>query len=178
MKNSGHRRPPLPAGLTNAEREFFLELRRLIDIAGLSYRTLEQLTSSARSDTDDPSFYSKSQWGRWLNGQSLPPRNAVRRLASILAAEDVAAQHLLDLWSGTFAPVRQVAEPPPVSPADVLVGRDSEMRLLAGFIDKAGPGTRWFSAHRGRAGYRQVSAGAGSGGECGRCWLPGVLGCR
>jgi tetratricopeptide (TPR) repeat protein len=140
MKNSGHRHLPLPAELTNAEREFFLELRRLIDIAGLSCRALEQLTSSARSGTDNPSFYSKSQWGRWLNGQSLPPRNAVRRLAGILAAEDIAAQHLLDLWSGTFASVPQAAEPPPVTPAGMLVGRDSEMRLLTGFVTELARG--------------------------------------
>src|ERR1017187_9206065 len=102
MRNPGRRRPPLPAGLTQAEREFFVELRRLTDVAGLSCRALEELTSSFKPAADDPSFYSKSQWGRWLNAQSMPPRNAVRRLSEVLATEDIAAGHLLDLWSRTF----------------------------------------------------------------------------
>src|ERR1017187_5178650 len=102
MRNSGRRRPPLPAGLTPPEREFFLELRRLTDIAGLTCRALEESTSSFKPAADDPSFYSKSQWGRWLNAQSMPPRNAVRRLGEILTSEDIAVEHLRDLWSRTF----------------------------------------------------------------------------
>ena len=46
MRNPGRRRLPLPAGLTQPEREFFLELRRLTDVAGFTYRALEDLTSS------------------------------------------------------------------------------------------------------------------------------------
>jgi len=129
MKNSGQRRPPLPAELTNAEREFFLELRRVIDIAGFTCRALEQLTSAARSAADNPSFYSKSQWSRWLNGQSMPPRSAVRRLAGILASEGVAAERLVDLWSATFASAPQApAEPPPLPLASALVGRGVRQR--------------------------------------------------
>jgi hypothetical protein len=101
MKNPGRRRLPLPAGLTQPEREFFLELRRLTDVAGFTYRALEDLTSSFKPAAD-PCFYGKSQWGRWLNGQSMPPRNAVRRLAEVLAAEGIAAGHILDLWTRTF----------------------------------------------------------------------------
>jgi tetratricopeptide (TPR) repeat protein len=88
--------------LTEAERDFFLELRRLIDIAGFTCRALEELTASPKSAADNPYFYSKSQWGRWLNAQSMPPRKAVRRLVEILAMEDIAAERLLDLWSITF----------------------------------------------------------------------------
>src|ERR1700722_15318209 len=102
MRNPGRRRLPLPAGLTQPEREFFLELRRRVDVAGLTCRALEELTSSFKPAADNPSFYSKSQWGRWLNAQSMPPRNAVRRLGEILTTEDIAAEHLLDLWSRTF----------------------------------------------------------------------------
>ena len=102
MRNPGRRRLPLPAGLTQPEREFFAELRRLTDVAGVSCRTLEELTSSSKPAADNPCFYSKSQWGRWLNAQSMPPRNAIRRLGEILAAEDIAAEHLLDLWARTF----------------------------------------------------------------------------
>jgi hypothetical protein len=32
----------------------------------------------------------------------MPPRNAVRRLGEILAAEDIAADHLLDRWTRTY----------------------------------------------------------------------------
>src|SRR5947209_345410 len=104
MRNPGRRRPALPAGLTQPEREFFLELRRLTDTAGFTCRGLEELTSSFKPADGNPCFYSKSQWGRWLNAQSMPPRNAIRRLAEILATEDIAAEHLLDLWSRTFLP--------------------------------------------------------------------------
>jgi len=101
MRNPGRRRLPPPAGLTQPEREFFRELRRLIDVAGFSRRTLEELTSS-KPAADNPRFYSKSQWGRWLNARSMAPRNAIRRLGEILAVEDIAAAHLLDLWARTF----------------------------------------------------------------------------
>jgi tetratricopeptide (TPR) repeat protein len=158
MRNPGRRRLPLPAGLTQPEREFFLELRRLTDVAGFTYRALEELTSSLKPAAD-PCFYGKSQWGRWLNGQSMPPRNAIRRLAEILAAEGIAAGHLLDLWSRTFRPStpeeakqddRQAAasqqlsavgpiypqptELPSLTCAGALVGRESEMALLTGLI--------------------------------------------
>jgi AAA ATPase domain/Helix-turn-helix domain len=164
MRNSG-RRLPLPAGLTQPEREFFCELRRLTDVAGFTYRALEELTSSFKPAADNPCFYGKSQWGRWLNGQSMPPRNAVRRLAEILAAEGIAAGHLLDLWSRTFlsapteeagrddsqavAPQRppvaasidlQPAERYPVIPAGAMVGRESEMALLTGLVKQVARG--------------------------------------
>ena len=165
MRNPGRRRLPLPAGLTQPEREFFLELRRLTDVAGFTYRTLEELTSAFKPAAGNPCFYGKSQWGRWLNGQSMPPRNAVRRLAEILATEGIAAGHLLDLWTRTFisappeeaeqedsqaarpqrlpaaAPVDlQRAELPAVTPAGALVGRESEMTLLTGLIKELARG--------------------------------------
>jgi tetratricopeptide (TPR) repeat protein len=165
VRNRGRRRLPLPAGLTQPEQDFFLELRRLTDVAGLTCRALEELTSSYKPAADNSCFYSKSQWGRWLNGQCMPPRNAVRRLSEILTAEDIAAGHLLDLWSRTFmsasqeeaeqndsqpgtlrelpptAPVGlQATELCPVTPAGALVGRESEMALLAGLIREAARG--------------------------------------
>jgi tetratricopeptide (TPR) repeat protein len=144
MRNPG-RRKPLPAGLAQPEREFFCELRRLTDIAGFSYRTLEELTSSFKPDVGNPSFYSKSQWSRWLNGQSMPPRNAVRKLAEILAAEDVGAGHLMDLWSRAIAPAipeesGQDGDRRHVSRAGLLVGRDSELALLAGLVKQVAQG--------------------------------------
>jgi tetratricopeptide (TPR) repeat protein len=152
MRNPG-RRQPLPIGLTQPERDFFNELRRLTGIAGYSYRTLEELTSSFKSATDNPSFYSKSQWSRWLNGQAVPPRNAVRKLAEVLVAEDVTADHLLDLWSkvielaglaeagpaghGPVPGSQPDAASFPVPLAGTLIGRESERALLAGLVKQA-----------------------------------------
>ena len=118
MRTRDQRRPPLPARLTHAEREFFLELRRLVDVAGFTYRTLEESTSSFKSDGGDSCFYSKSQWGRWLNAQSLPPRKAVSRLAETLAREDVNGEQLLVLWARTFVPAG--TEEPGSAEADFL----------------------------------------------------------
>ena len=108
----GHvqQRQSLPVRLTHAERNFYAELRRLVDTAGLSFRALEESTSAARSDSGDPAFYSKSQWGRWLNGQSQPPRKAIRKLAEKLAKEDIEASHLADLWDRAFVPASYLQE--------------------------------------------------------------------
>ena len=100
-----------------------------------------------------------------VNGQSMPPRNAVRRLGEILAAQDIPAEHLLDLWSRAFiaaspgeaeqdgsrpasprqlpagAPAGlQAAGLPPVTLAGALVGRDSETALLTGLVNEVAGG--------------------------------------
>jgi tetratricopeptide (TPR) repeat protein len=92
----------------------------------------------------------------------MPPRNAVRRLAEILAAEGIAAGQLLDLWSRTLMSVPleeaeqagsqaapsqplpavtsvdlQPAGLPSLTWAGALVGRDSEMAVLTGLIRQA-----------------------------------------
>jgi tetratricopeptide (TPR) repeat protein len=145
MRTHDQRRPPLPAGLTRAEREFFLELRRLVDVAGFSCRALEESTSSLKSAAGDSCFYSKSQWGRWLNAQSMPPRNAVLRLAEILTLEDIAAEHLLDLWSRTFMSVSpeeaEQDDSRPTCPRQLpaatpqFIGRTAELTILAALAD-------------------------------------------
>jgi tetratricopeptide (TPR) repeat protein len=104
MASRSARRQPLPDGLGPGERDFFLELRRVVDAASLAYRELEKKTSIARTDAADPVFYSKSQWARWLNGQAMPPRRAVRRLADVLAADDIPAGTLLALWERAAVP--------------------------------------------------------------------------
>ena len=63
MRNPGRRRLPLPAGLTQPEREFFVELRRLTDVAGFTYRALEELTSSFKPAAGNPCFYGKVSMG-------------------------------------------------------------------------------------------------------------------
>jgi len=104
MRDHARQRPPLPVQLVPAERAFFAELRRLVDAAGLSFRTLEQSTSAARPEAGESAFYSKSQWGRWLNGQSRPPRKAIRKLAEKLGDDDISADHLVGLWERAFVP--------------------------------------------------------------------------
>jgi len=97
-------RPPLPATLSPAQHDFYAELRRLIDVAGLTYRALESATSAAPG-SGETVFYSKSRWGRWVNAQSHPPRKAIRILAGKLADDEIKAGHLLELWDAAFAPV-------------------------------------------------------------------------
>ena len=103
MRVPDQRRPPLPARLTAAERDFYLELRRLVKAVGVSYRALEEWTSSARSGAAEPCFFSKSQWARWLNGETPPPRKAVRRLVERLLQEEIESARLVDLWDAAFA---------------------------------------------------------------------------
>jgi hypothetical protein len=97
-------RPPLPATLSPTQHDFYAELRRLIDVAGLTYRALESATSDAPG-SGETVFYSKSRWGRWVNAQSHPPRKAIRILAGKLADDEIKAGHLLELWDAAFAPV-------------------------------------------------------------------------
>ena len=56
-------------------------LRRLTDVAGFTYRALEELTSSFKPAAGNPCFYGKSQWGRWLNGQPMTPTKVGSALA-------------------------------------------------------------------------------------------------
>jgi tetratricopeptide (TPR) repeat protein len=108
-------RRPLPVRLTPAERAFYVELRRLVDTAGMSCKALEESTSAAKSDVGKSSFYSKSQWSRWLNGQSRPPRKAVRKLAEKLEEEGIEADHLVDLWGSAFVPAGYPQAPGPAA---------------------------------------------------------------
>jgi tetratricopeptide (TPR) repeat protein len=149
MRTHDQRRPPLPARLTSAERDFYLELRRLVDAAGLSFRALEESTSTPKSDSGESSFYSKSQWGRWLNGQSLLPRKAVRKLAEILAKEDIEAGHLVDMWGRAFVPNQYPQEPGtalvrprqlPTTPQH-FIGRTTQLETLTRLVDQAAQGT-------------------------------------
>jgi len=117
-------RLPLPAVLSPAQRDFHRELRRLIDVAGLTTRALESATSSTAPGPGEPVFYSKSRWGRWVNGQSHPPRKAIRILAEKLADDEVKAGHLLELWDAAFAPEPLAKAGEPVVLAN-QEGRDS-----------------------------------------------------
>ncbi|MCT7353334.1 XRE family transcriptional regulator [Streptomyces sp. 15-116A] len=80
-------------------------LRELKQRAGLSLTGLEERTP-----------FSKSSWGRYLKGETLPPREAVRELCRLAGEPD---GHCLALWelaeaetSGRAAPP-QTEQPPP-----------------------------------------------------------------
>jgi tetratricopeptide (TPR) repeat protein len=114
MPNQDQRRPALPVRLTSAERDFFLALRRLVDASGLSPHPLADMTSAARSPSAEASEhpeYTATQWRHWLNGQSLPPRKAVRGLVEALAMADTDAGNLVELWALAFRPTPYPQEP-------------------------------------------------------------------
>ncbi len=91
---------PLPDRLTAAQRDFYTELRRLLDLAGFSSRMLERLAFAGSLGG-----YGRSQWDRWLNGESRPPVQAVRSLAGLIGSDGIEAGHLPDLWARAFAAV-------------------------------------------------------------------------
>ena len=150
MSGSVQRRPHLPPRLTAAERDFYLELRWVVKAAGVSCRALEEMTASPRSGSTEPSFFSKSQWGRWLKGEAPPPRKAMRKLAERLMEEEIDCARLLDLWDCAFAsatPANGAAEETapeylrpwqlPIS-APQFVGRAGQLEALAGWADQVG----------------------------------------
>jgi hypothetical protein len=111
MTSRYSRRQPLPEGLGPGERDFFVELRRMVDAASLTYRELERKTSTVRTDAADPAFYSKSQWARWLNGQAMPPRWAVR-LAHYRAGDHARAVTRYEQAADVFRESRQLPSSP------------------------------------------------------------------
>jgi len=156
-------RSPLPDGMPRAERDFYLELRRLIDTAGLTVRALEDVTSSAKSPSGDSCFYSKSQWARWINASSRPPRRAIGRLASKLAEDDIDATHLTGLWDTAFASIPEgeadegILTPPRQLPAGTayFTGRAAELSALTRLAEE--------TAASGTVAISVISATAGAG---------------
>ena len=148
MNGRGQRRP-LAEGLRPGQRDFFTELRRVVDTAGLTTRELERRTSTVRMGTVAPVLYSKSQWGRWLNGQAVPPRQAVQRLADLLRAEGLAPGRLLTLYELTAIPAQRASGehadlvPPPRQVPSLtpdFTGRARELAELDQLADEAGNG--------------------------------------
>jgi tetratricopeptide (TPR) repeat protein len=126
MRNQDQRRLPLPARLTSAEREFYTELRRLVDVSGLPAGDLSGTAAG------------QNAWEDWLNGLSLPPLRALRELASTLSANGIDARRLASLWARTSLPTGYPAEPgrSPVQPRQLPIGtsdftgRASELKVL------------------------------------------------
>jgi len=83
----------------------------MVDAASLTYRELERKTSTVRTDAADPAFYSKSQWARWLNGQAMPPRRAVR-LAHYRAGDHARAVTRYEQAADVFRESRQLPSSP------------------------------------------------------------------
>ncbi|WP_345060222.1 helix-turn-helix transcriptional regulator [Streptomyces rameus] len=75
---------PLPDGLASDVRQLVTELRTLKTRSGLSLAALAERTP-----------YSKSSWERYLNGKTLPPRQAVTMLGELSDAEPA---RLAALW--------------------------------------------------------------------------------
>ncbi|MEU6663701.1 XRE family transcriptional regulator [Streptomyces sp. NPDC046821] len=74
----------LPDELDPQVREFVSQLRRLVDISGLSVAAIADRTG-----------YSKTSWERYLNGRLLAPKRAVVTLAEVTGTHPV---HLTTLW--------------------------------------------------------------------------------
>jgi tetratricopeptide (TPR) repeat protein len=126
MPSRDERRPPLPARLTSAEREFYTELRHLVDASRLSP---DELLGTASGE---------AVWEDWLGGWSLPPQRAIRELASRLAGASVDTDRLAELWARAVLPTSYPAEPgrSPVRPQQLPVeagnfmGRADELKVL------------------------------------------------
>jgi tetratricopeptide (TPR) repeat protein len=132
--SSGKRaRKPLPGQLTVPQRDFYLELRRLLDLAGFSSRMLGRPASAGSLGG-----YSRSQWDRWLNGEARPPVQAVRSLAQLIGSDGIEAGHLPDLWARAFAagPAPRPGEAAPPGPCQLpqavahFTGRAAELAAL------------------------------------------------
>ncbi|MFI6049600.1 helix-turn-helix domain-containing protein [Streptomyces violascens] len=88
------------------------ELRHLKQTSGLSLAGLATRTA-----------YSKSAWHRYLNGDNLPPRDAVDAFGALGGAEHHA--HLLELWERAVRPPRLTS---PLQPEPELPDAQSARR--------------------------------------------------
>ncbi|MET8180429.1 DUF2690 domain-containing protein [Streptomyces sp. NPDC005336] len=88
---------PLPDELESDAKNLVEQLRRFKDRSGLSLVALAETT-----------LHSKSSWDRYLNGRTLPPRQAVESLGRLVGADLDRLGALWDLaergWSGRGAP--------------------------------------------------------------------------
>ncbi|MFE0804728.1 peptidoglycan-binding protein [Streptomyces sp. NPDC058812] len=122
----------LPTELHPHVRQLVVRLRRLKDHGGLSMRQLAAKTG-----------YSAKSWERYLNGRSLPPREAVEAMARVagddparlLALHEVAAER----WGRTrgAAPAESASTPDAPGPErkeERPTGRSQRVAVVAGTV--------------------------------------------
>ncbi|WP_217547240.1 XRE family transcriptional regulator [Streptomyces sp. GbtcB6] len=132
----GPRREPRAVGAPEV-RHLVERLREAREGTGLSFAALAARTA-----------YSKSSWERYLNGKTLPPRDAVETLAKLSGADPVRLLALWQLadraWSGRDARAtdpaasdRAATAPGTADPAQVAPGTDAsrETRAQAAVVD-------------------------------------------
>ncbi|WP_189390250.1 XRE family transcriptional regulator [Streptomyces sp. SDr-06] len=113
----------LPESTRPELRLLIEELRHLKKASGLSLAGLSARTA-----------YSKSAWHRYLNGDNLPPRDAVDAFGALGGAEHHA--RLLDLWDRAVRPPEPAAPPeaprpaPPAEPVREPSGRRPHRRTV------------------------------------------------
>ncbi|MFF1275330.1 DUF2690 domain-containing protein [Streptomyces marokkonensis] len=85
-------------------------------------RALRQRTGLSLTGLEERTPFSRSSWGRYLKGETLPPREAVRELCRLAGERD---GRCLALWEiaeaadsgrAAHAPPDEAAAPPPVTP--------------------------------------------------------------
>ncbi|GAA4066154.1 helix-turn-helix domain-containing protein [Streptomyces shaanxiensis] len=89
-------------------------LRELKDRTGLSLVGLAAKTT-----------YSKSSWDRYLNGRTLPPRDAVRKLCRLAGEAEGRCLALWEIAEAEVSPLPPDASPPPGPAVSVSVAPDS-----------------------------------------------------
>lgn len=117
----------LPADLEPRTRELVIRLRELKDQVGFSAEALARKTQ-----------FSKSSWGRYLNGTTLPPRQAVEALTRLAGADPARTLALWELAEGAQPYRSKVAavDTPAmdIPPMDILPGD-----IPAGDVDPPTP---------------------------------------
>ncbi|MFE4856231.1 DUF2690 domain-containing protein [Streptomyces sp. NPDC056670] len=101
---------PLPDSTRPELRLLIEELRHLKQTSGLSLAGLAARTA-----------YSKSAWHRYLNGDNLPPRDAVDAFGTLGGAEHHA--RLLELWDRATRPPAPPPPRPEAAPAPAAAPR-------------------------------------------------------
>ncbi|MEU6019481.1 helix-turn-helix domain-containing protein [Streptomyces sp. NPDC047515] len=119
----------LPDSLDERVRRLVAQLRRLKDHSGLSLASLESRTG-----------YSRSSWERYLNGRSLPPREAVDALAQVCGVDPTRLLALHEVAEEAWQ-----SRGVPVTP-DRSTGVRPDPRNQSGQSERTGEGT---SAGRG-----------------------------
>ncbi|MDT0615299.1 peptidoglycan-binding protein [Streptomyces lancefieldiae] len=122
----------LPAELDPRVHQLVVRLRRLKDHAGLSTRQLAAKTG-----------YSAKSWERYLNGRSLPPREAVEATARVTGDDPARLLALHEVAAERWAPPRGAVPPaesetavaePPAPTGEQARRRPTRVAVVAGAV--------------------------------------------